>query len=238
MSLSVEAQARYAYVEQLISQDFPPPARVVELGSAPGDQIAQLAARGYECTSLDIGEASDGWGSGEAGRMKRLLADASVTDLTWNLEKTPYPLPDQSFDAVVMTEVYEHLREYPVTSLREVHRVLRVGGRVYFTTPNQAYLVNRLRLLAGRNVQTPLVDWIGGLPFARHAREYTFAEVRTLMEHAGLSVIRMGSRHFQVDSGRGGRAARLAKQGLDRMSRRWPSLGPEIVVVAERATAD
>ena len=74
----------------------------------------------------------------------------------------PYPLADESADAIVMTEVFEHLRDYPITSLLESHRILRVGGRLYFTTPNQAYVVNRARLLAGRNVATPLQDWIAG----------------------------------------------------------------------------
>src|SRR5947209_1382210 len=140
--LSTEAQARYAYIESLLRTDFPPPARVVELGSAPGDQIAHLARLGYECTSVDIGEASDEWGSGESGRMSRLLLDAGVQDIYWNLEQFPYPLPDAHFDAVVMTEVYEHLRDYPVRSLHEVRRILKPNGRLYLTTPNQAYVVN------------------------------------------------------------------------------------------------
>ncbi len=44
------------------------------------------------------------------------------------------------FDAVIMTEVYEHLRDYPVRSLEEANRVLRRGGHLYFTTPNQRSL--------------------------------------------------------------------------------------------------
>ncbi len=60
-NLSIEAQTRYAYVEELLRSDFPPPARVVELGAAPGDQIARLASLGYQATSVDIGEASDEW---------------------------------------------------------------------------------------------------------------------------------------------------------------------------------
>jgi len=233
MSLSVDAQARYGFIRELLEADFPPPARVVELGSAPGDQIAQLSTRGYRCTSVDLGEVSDAWGSGETGRMKRLLSEAGVDDVEWNLESTPYPLEAGAFDAVIFTEVYEHLRDYPVRSLLEVHRVLRPGGRLYFTTPNQAYLLSRLRLMAGRNVQTPLSDWIGGLPFARHSREYTFDEVRALMSHAGLRVVRTESRHFHVGAGRSG-AARPLKVALDLLARCWPTLGPEIIVVAER----
>lgn len=233
-NLSVEAQARYAFVESLLVADHAPPARVVELGAAPGDQIARLASLGYRATSVDLGEAADAWGAGEHGRMARLLAEHGVEDVTWDLEQLPYPLPDSSFDAVVMTEVFEHLRDYPVRSLQEVSRILRPGGRLYFTTPNAAYVVNRLRAVAGRSIATPLPDWIGGLPHARHAREYTVDEVRHVMAHAGLRVVSLTGRHFHLESGRSGNVARAAKRALSLLAERRPTLGPQIIVVAER----
>jgi len=233
-NLSVDAQPRYAFVRSLLIADFHPPARVIELGSAPGDQIASLAELGYECTSVDIGCGGDEWGGGEIGRMEALLANAGVTAVRWNLEQTPYPFGDASFDAVLMTEVYEHLRDYPVRSLDEVRRLLKPGGRLYFTTPNQAYLMNRVRLLLGRNVQTRLPDWIAGFPSARHAREYTFAEVEKLLARAGLTIRYRTSRHFYVTHGRRGAAASTGKRILSGFARFRPELGPQIVIVAER----
>ena len=233
-NLSVEAQARYAYIEGLLREQVPPPAKVVELGSAPGDQIARLAQLGYAATSVDIGTSADAWGGGEEGRMKQLLAEHNVEDVTWDLEEVPYPLPDGAFDAVVMTEVYEHLRDYPARSLQEIHRILKPGGRLYFTTPNVAYVVNRIRAVMGRNVASSLPDWIGGVPHARHAREYTFAEVHELMDYANLRVLSATSRHFHLDSGRTSGVARMAKTALAALSERRPTLGPQIIVVAER----
>lgn len=233
--LSVEAQARYRHVESLLVADVRPPASVVELGAAPGDQIARLADLGYTATSLDIGTSADAWGSGEEGRMTKLLADHKVSDIRWDMERAPYPLDSDAFDAVVMTEVFEHLRDYPMRSLAEVARILKPGGRLYFTTPNAAYVVGRARAVAGLSTATPLHDWIGGVPHARHAREYTVAEIRTLMGLVGLTIVSMGSRHFHIDVGRrSSRPARSAKIALDRIARWRPTLGPQIIVVAEK----
>jgi SAM-dependent methyltransferase len=44
------------------------------------------------------------------------------------------PLPNQSFDSVMCTEVLEHVPE-PAAALRETHRVLREGGLLYVTVP-------------------------------------------------------------------------------------------------------
>ena len=233
-NLSVTAQPRYAFVAQLLRTDFPPPARVVELGSAPGDQIAAIARLGYHATSVDLGASEDAWGSGEKGYFRRLIEEAGVAHMTWNLEEVPYPLEDEAFDAVLMTEVLEHLREYPARSLEEVRRILRPGGRLYLTTPNSAYLMNRLRLLAGHTVHTALTDWIGGVPHARHAREYTFDEIDELMQHAGLTVVSRQSRHFHLDSGRVSTAARAGKAVLGQIAKKRATLGPAIIVVAER----
>lgn len=44
------------------------------------------------------------------------------------------PLPDASFDAVLCTEVLEHLAE-PIAALREMARLLRHGGQLILTAP-------------------------------------------------------------------------------------------------------
>ena len=48
----------------------------------------------------------------------------------------PLPCPDASFDAIISTEVIEHL-ENPRAAFREFSRLVRPGGRLLLTTPNQ-----------------------------------------------------------------------------------------------------
>jgi SAM-dependent methyltransferase len=235
MGLDVEAQARYAFLVGLLEQRLDPPARLVELGAAPGDQIAALADRGYDTTAVDIGVASDDWADGTEGRMAGLFADHGVRYVEWDLEQVPYPLDDDAYDGVIYTEVFEHLRDYPVRSLHEVTRILRPGGLLFFSTPNAAYVRNRLDLVRGRSVYTPLPDWIGGVPHARHAREYLFGEIDEVMRLAGLDVVVRTSRHFHLDGGSAPK--RAVKRGLNELAKRRHTFGPQIVMVARKPGA-
>ena len=208
------------------SERLRPPAAIVELGAAPGDQVCALADAGFATTAVDIGIASDGWADNTEGRMVRLFQEHGVAFVEWDLEQVPYPLPDGAFDGVVFTEVFEHLRDYPVDRCRSAHE-FRPGGYLFFTTPNAGYVMNRLRLLRGRSVYTPMQDWIGGVPHARHAREYPFSEVEQAMSIAGLDVVLRTSRHFHVADK--SRVRRRVKRAIDLLARSRNTLGPLIV---------
>ena len=228
------AQERYAFVRGLLATERPAPADLVELGAAPGVQCIALARKGYRVTAVDLGEASEEWGDSSSGSMADALAGAGVDLVLWNLEATPYPLPSESFDVVLLTEVLEHLRDYPLSALVEIRRLLRPGGLLVLTTPNTASLQNRARLLLGRSVHTPLRDWMFGLPHARHAREYTASELQELVREAGLDVVHIDGRHFHVRSGRRGTLAVAAKRALDGLARLHPSLGSGLALLAAR----
>lgn len=232
MGLDVEAQARYRFLLGLLRERLSPPARIVELGAAPGDQIAALADEGYATTAVDIGVSADEWADGTPGRMSQLFTGHGVDYVEWDLEQVPYPLGSSGYDGVVFTEVFEHLRDFPIRSLQETARILRPGGLLFFTTPNAAYLRNRVALTLGRSVYTPLPDWIAGVPHARHAREYLFSEVDDLMRRTGFEVDYRVGRHFHLHGG--SRPKQLAKHAVNTLAKVRPTLGPQIVMVARK----
>ena len=72
-----------------------------------------------------------------------------------------------------------------VAALRQIHRVLKLGGLLVLTTPNVARLDSVLAVLNGANVH----DLYSGYGrYGRHNREYNRHEVHRLLDFAGFSV--------------------------------------------------
>lgn len=56
------------------------------------------------------------------------------TDKVFDLEKFPYPFADNFADEVLMDNVLEHLHDI-VSTMREIHRILKPGGVVKIIVP-------------------------------------------------------------------------------------------------------
>lgn len=61
------------------------------------------------------------------------------------------PFQDNSFDAVVMAEVLEHL-PYPIITLSEIKRVLKTNGKFIGNVPLAYHLKDRWQVLRGRQL--------------------------------------------------------------------------------------
>jgi len=56
-------------------------------------------------------------------------------DVVWDLDKTPYPFPDNYADEIHMYHVLEHLHD-PLKKMEEIHRILKPGGKLYIRVPH------------------------------------------------------------------------------------------------------
>jgi SAM-dependent methyltransferase len=76
-----------------------------------------------------------------AGKCKYLSQDVGGVDRCFTYDQIDIrseiyeiPLPDASVDIILCTQVLEHLK-YPVRALKEMHRLLKPGGRLCITVP-------------------------------------------------------------------------------------------------------
>jgi len=164
-----------------------PACDVLEIGATPGQFTEILVDAGYRVTATDL------FPEQRAALWQRL----GVAVQFCNLDEQPLPYPDESFDVVVFSEVIEHLTASPLHALREMARVLRPGGRLIVSTPNQHYLKSRLRTLADILLARPFeafsefqrsMQLAGAQRYYNHSRLYTMQELCWLLEEASLSV--------------------------------------------------
>ena len=106
--------------------------QLIDVGCGAGDLFRVLGKRARRYLGVDL-VRYEGFPSDAAGFV--------IADLNSRI-----PLEDSSADVVVAIETIEHL-ENPRAFVRELVRLIRPGGLVLVTTPNQLSLLSKLTLL-------------------------------------------------------------------------------------------
>lgn len=101
-------------------------ANVLEVGTGSGliaSYLARVVGTDGQITSVDVVDER----STQEGYLFRQVADTTL------------PFENEQFDVIVSNQVIEHVGEYEeqFNHLREIHRVLKGEGRVYFAMPNR-----------------------------------------------------------------------------------------------------
>ena len=109
-------------VRRLYETAYRKPGRLLDVGCGRGEFLQRFADLGFNCIGVDSAESASSFAPG---------CDVRVL----NLDRDPFPFPDESFDFVFSKSVVEHLRN-PEAVLAECRRVLKPGGIAVVMTPS------------------------------------------------------------------------------------------------------
>ncbi len=161
----------------------------LEIGMNPGIFTQILVRAGYRVSGTDL------FPEHRAELWQRM----GVAARRWNIDSELPPYPPGSFDLVFFSEVIEHLANPPLEALATFRELLRPGGYLVITTPNQFYLKSRLRALADILLLRPFDHradferWANLRSEARyytHSRLFTMPQLAWMCQQSGLTPVR------------------------------------------------
>ncbi|MDM7994769.1 MAG: methyltransferase domain-containing protein [Acidobacteriota bacterium] len=173
------------YVRDLLTG---PDARILEIGCGQG-QTGALALAQNKCgvyCGVEFSVAA-------AEAASQVLSEVIVG----NIEELELPWKDRSFDALIMSEVLEHLVD-PWSVLRKLRPLMKSGAQVFASSPNVSHHRVIRALLRG--------DWTltdSGPMDRTHLRWFTPKTYRKMFEDAGYRL------DLIQGVGKGGRKRRI-----------------------------
>jgi 2-polyprenyl-3-methyl-5-hydroxy-6-metoxy-1,4-benzoquinol methylase len=163
-----------AYAKRLL----PVSATVLDYGCGPGHLLPHLLDAGFEVQGADITRDTIGSAVALEGR-KRFLGFATIDELLAEGRK---------FDAVFLVEVVEHLDDHWLAkTLDQVHALLKKGGILIVTTPNEENLEDNMVYCPVSN--TILHRW-------QHMRSWSQATLGSALVARAFRDVRTETRTF------------------------------------------
>jgi glycosyltransferase involved in cell wall biosynthesis len=184
-------------------QAVPDGSRVLDIGAGPGGLAAELLKKGCEVTVVDQFAARV-----DSDKVRVITQDLDA-DISFDISQ---------HDVLLMLDIIEHLRK-PERFLEQLRQQFGYERKtLVLTTPNVAFIVQRLMLLLGQFNYGK-----AGILDSTHTRLFTFRTLRRLLSDEGFRIkqIKGVPAPFPKVLGEGwlGKAAVLANRGLIGLSR-------------------
>jgi SAM-dependent methyltransferase len=139
--------------------------RLLDAGCGDGGFVLVAQTLGYQAEGLEIDP--------------KACAQARSHGLTVHQGSLPDTgLESESFDEITLSHVLEHLHD-PVGALREVYRLLRLGGRLWIAVPNLEGASNRIWKENSRLLEPP-----------RHVIMFDVNSLMRLLLDSGFKTVR------------------------------------------------
>jgi ubiquinone/menaquinone biosynthesis C-methylase UbiE len=119
---------------------------VLEVGFGSGVSFLNLSQLYQEIHGLDL--------TADVHKVGEMFANLGIQTELRNGSVLEMPYPDQSFDAVLLISILEHLQpQEQIIAFREIWRVLKPGGQVVYGVPVERPLMVFLFRLLGTDIR-------------------------------------------------------------------------------------
>lgn len=230
----LEHRVRFERTLRRLSELAPRGARILDVGSHYLHTSTALRLMGYEVWGMDVGVFANAplmqARAGRFGIENRAVNGFDQGDFL-NGET-------DRFDAVVFTEIQEHITFNPVLFWRRIYELLRVGGIVYITTPNSItpwktlHVLKRLATRQGIGLTAPEI--LDTVTYGHHWKEYSAHEIRDIFRRLSpdFDVSISHFNHPTVEAAQGHRSIKGAVRGMvHRLSSKIPGFRDQIEAV-------
>jgi SAM-dependent methyltransferase len=171
---------RASWIARHLRSRFSAPFALTDIGCGRGFYFPLYHALGARIVGVERDDKPFRLAQARAGMFDAALLQASAYEL---------PLADGSADAVVMSEILEHL-DRPVAALEQAARILAPGGLLLVTVPNANYpfLWDPINWVLERTTGRPIRNGpLAGI-WANHVRLYGKGDLVAQIEQAGFRV--------------------------------------------------
>jgi 2-polyprenyl-3-methyl-5-hydroxy-6-metoxy-1,4-benzoquinol methylase len=183
-SYSKKHKKRYGRTLSVLLDQRPTKGKLLEIGTSGVYPLVlqelfpdlQVHVTDYDLTKAPKGSMTIS--SGERSR--------KVPVYRLNIETTPLPVEDETFDYVICGEVLEHMEQDPMFMISEINRVLKPNGILVLTTPNIASARGIVRILKGYEPYFYMQYRKAGT-LDRHNYEYSVHSVTQIMKASGFT---------------------------------------------------
>jgi 2-polyprenyl-3-methyl-5-hydroxy-6-metoxy-1,4-benzoquinol methylase len=163
---------RWARRVKMIGAHLKPGMTILELGCGAGYFTKELARSGAEIVAIDV----------SADLLEIAKANCPASNVRYEIQDAcALTYSDAAFDSVVGSSILHHLEIEP--ALREIRRVLKPGGTIYFTEPN---MLNP-QIAIQKNVPW-IKRWLGDTP---DETAFFRQPLRRLLERTGYRDVRI-----------------------------------------------
>jgi|SRR3989344_2892384 len=138
--------------------------KILDLGCRDG-VITKYFVEGNDVNGVDI----------DAGALENAKSALNIKTVHFDLNQADWPLERGIFDAVVATEIVEHLY-FPEAFLKRISNLIKPGGFLVGSVPNAFSLKCRIKYVFADKRGTPLQD-------PMHINQFSWQEFKKLLKN-------------------------------------------------------